>query len=139
MDGLRVLIVEDCYLMASAIEDMLIDAGAVVVGTTKSVASALQILVTQAVDVACLDINLGWENSFPVADDLASRGVPFVFVTSYDATMLPPRHRNQPLVDKMAVVDELVAACQVAARRARPIQPPPGLALADMALPASAQ
>jgi CheY-like chemotaxis protein len=111
LDGVKVLVLEDSYLIAELIEDMLLQAGAIVVGTTKSVAMALNVLATQAVDLACLDIDLGDENSFPVADELASRGIPFVFVTASAAGLLPQRHNNRILVPKMQMTDELVAAC----------------------------
>ncbi len=114
LDGVKILVLEDSYLIAELIEDMLLQAGAIVVGTTKSVALALHVLATQAVDLACLDINLGDENSFPVADELASRGIPFVFVTAYVAGILPQRHRNRILVHKMQMTDELVATCWTA-------------------------
>ena len=111
MDGVRILILEDSCLLAELIKDMLLDAGAIVVATTRSVAGALDILATQGVDLVCLDINLGHETSFPVADELVSRGIPFVFVTVHDAAILPPRHRDQRLVSKMEMSAELVAAC----------------------------
>jgi CheY-like chemotaxis protein len=53
LDGVKVLILEDSYLIAELIEDMLLQAGAIVVGTTKSVAMALNVLATQAVVLAC--------------------------------------------------------------------------------------
>jgi chemotaxis family two-component system sensor kinase Cph1 len=111
LDGVKVLVLEDSYLIAELIEDMLLQAGAIVVGTTKTVALALHVLATQAVDLACLDINLEDENSFPVADELASRGIPFVFVTASTAEILPQRHSNRTFVPKMQMTDELVAAC----------------------------
>jgi AmiR/NasT family two-component response regulator len=54
LDGVKVLVLEDSYLIAELIEDMLLQAGAIVVGTAKSVALALHVLATQAVDLACL-------------------------------------------------------------------------------------
>ena len=111
LDGAKVLVLEDSYLIAELIEDMLLQAGAIVVGTPNSVAMALNVLATQAVDLACLDIDLGDENSFPVADELAFRGIPFVFVTAAAAGLLPQRHSNRILVPKMQMTDELVAAC----------------------------
>jgi len=104
MDGLRVFVLEDSLLMAEAIEDLLSDAGAAVVGTPQSVAAALDLLATQSVDFACLDIDLGKEDSFPVADELLSRRIPFIFVTGSDAEVVPQRHRNQTLVRKMDMV-----------------------------------
>ena len=72
--------------MASALEDMLTEAGAEVVALAPSVAAALKAMEQHTIDIACLDINLGSETSFPLADELALRGIPFVFVTAYDAT-----------------------------------------------------
>ena len=117
MRGLRVLIVEDEPLLAAAYEGMLLEAGAVVVGRTGSVAAALRVVATQTIDVACLDVQLGRENSFPVADALASRAIPFLFVTGRDAGFLPARHRHQPLLKKSSAAACLLSACLAAARR----------------------
>jgi CheY-like chemotaxis protein len=115
MNGVKVLIVEDCYLMASVLEDMLTDAGAEVVALAPSIAAALKAMEQHTVDIACLDINLGSETSFPLADALALRGIPFVFATAYDADLLPPAHRHRPLVSKTRVHLELVSTCRAAA------------------------
>lgn len=117
MDGLRVLVLEDFPPMAEVIADMLADAGAIVVGTTYSVAAALDVLASRSIDLACLDINLGEEDSFPVADALASRRIPFVFVTAHNEGYLPARHRSQPLVRKSELAARLLAACSTAASR----------------------
>ena len=117
MNGLKVLIVEDCYLMASALGDLLANAGAQVVGTANSVASAFRILAVSPVDIACLDINLGKENSFPIADELTARGIPFVFVSAYDSTVLPAAYRERPFVDKVKVSSDLLSTCRTASRQ----------------------
>ena len=115
MKGLKILVVEDCYLMAAALEDVLTEAGADVVALAPSVAVAMNALARHTIDIACLDINLGSETSFPLADVLALRGIPFVFVTAYNADILPPAHRHRPFVDKTEAYLELVRACWAAA------------------------
>lgn len=100
MEGQRVLIVEDCYLMADTLQDILTAAGATVVGAANSVGTALRMIEALQIDMACHDANLGCENSFPLGDKLTFRGIPFVFVTAYDANMLPPIHCARPLVSK---------------------------------------
>jgi len=115
MKGLKILVVEDCYLMAAALEDVLTEAGADVVALAPSVAVAMNALARHTIDIACLDINLGSETSFPLADVLALRGIPFVFVTAYNADILPPAHRHRPFVDKTEAYLELVCACWAAA------------------------
>jgi CheY-like chemotaxis protein len=114
MNGLRVLVVEDSEFLAELIEDRLTDAGAIVVGSVSSVALALDEVRGQSVDLVCLDIMLGSELSFPIADTLSTQGIPFVFVTANDPTIVPERHRQQPLIDKMDLVAELVATCSAA-------------------------
>jgi len=101
------------------ISDMLSDAGAIVVGPAHTVAAALRLLDAQPVELACLDIKLQREDSIPVADELASRHLPFIFVSSYDASVLPDRHRHRLLVDKMDLVDRLIEACCTALRMDR--------------------
>jgi len=119
MDGVRVLLVEDAELIGELIHDMFRDAGAAVVAQTQSVPETLSILQIQPVDVVCLDILLGPQPSFAVADVLAERGIPFVFVTACDRAIVPERHRHQLLVDKDDIPSLLVPACRAAMARAR--------------------
>jgi CheY-like chemotaxis protein len=119
MKGVRVLLVEDAELIGELIHDMFSDAGAAVVAQTQSVSATLRILRTQPFDVVCLDILLGNEPSFPVADLLAEQGIPFVFVTACDSDIVPERHRNQLLVNKDDIPYLLVPACRAAIARAR--------------------
>jgi CheY-like chemotaxis protein len=111
INGLRVLVVEDSAFLAELIEDMLTEAGAIVVGWASSVDAALNELRGRSVDLVCLDIMLGPELSFAVADALTAQRIPFVFVTACDAKIVPERHRRQPLIDKMDLVARLVATC----------------------------
>jgi CheY-like chemotaxis protein len=115
MKGKKVLIVEDSYLLALTLEDMLTEAGAEVVGIAPSVAIALKAMEDHTIDIACLDINLGSETSFPIADALALRGIPFVFVSACEADVVPPAHRYRPFVSKIEAHLELLSACHAAA------------------------
>jgi CheY-like chemotaxis protein len=114
INGLRVLVVEDSAVLAELIEDMLTDAGAVVVGSASSVDAAFDELRRQSVDLVCLDIMLGAELSFTIADALTMQHIPFVFVTACNPAIVPDRHRRQPLIDKMDLVARLVATCSAA-------------------------
>ncbi len=91
--GKRVLVVEDELLVAMLVEDMLADAGCVVVGPFPTVAEAVAAARTETVDVALLDVNVAGEQVFPVAHELEKRGVPFLFVTGYGQAALP---RDRP-------------------------------------------
>jgi CheY-like chemotaxis protein len=118
MNGVRVLLVEDAELIGELIHDMFRDAGATVVAQTQSVSATLRTLRALPVDVVCLDIVLGAERSFAVADLLAEQGIPFVFVTACDFGIVPERHRNQLFVDKEDIPYLLVPACRAVMARA---------------------
>ncbi|MBR0664751.1 response regulator [Roseomonas hellenica] len=100
MDGLSVLIVEDDWLVADAIERQVDEIGGWVVGPVASVAEAMLALSRAMPDLALLDINLGRETSYAIADALAARGTPFIFVTAYDRSILPDRFAKRPLLSK---------------------------------------
>ncbi|WSH64048.1 HWE histidine kinase domain-containing protein [Rhizobium ruizarguesonis] len=82
LSGLNVLLVENNLIIAMDGEDILRRLGADV-ATAPSVAEAMEILAGQSFDLALLDVNLGDETSFGIADRLAADGVPFVFATGY--------------------------------------------------------
>jgi CheY-like chemotaxis protein len=88
-EGRRVLIVEDEYVIAMEIAGILEDCGAEIVGPAGSVSLAIQLIAQEApIDAAVLDVNLGRERVFPVAETLNLRNIPFVFATGYDASLL---------------------------------------------------
>jgi CheY-like chemotaxis protein len=82
-DGLRVLLVEDEIMVALLLEDMLAEFGHTVVGPVARLDKALEMARKEAFDLAFLDVNLNGEQVYPVAEALAARGIPFVFVTGY--------------------------------------------------------
>ena len=100
--GRRLLVVEDEYLIAAALERALEDRGAEVVGPAGSVEGALRLVESEGdrLDGAVLDINLRDERVYPVADALAARGVPFVFLTGYDAQVIPDTYAGVPRSEK---------------------------------------
>ena len=93
--GLRVFVVEDEALVAMMLEDMLADFGCIVMGVAGTVAQALERATTSnMIDAAILDVNLGGEKIYPVADVLARREVPFMFSTGYGPGDLHERYPN---------------------------------------------
>lgn len=112
--GLRVLLVEDESLVAMLIETILEDAGCAVVGPAGRVAEGLALLAEREVDAALLDVNVGGEEVFAVAEALAGRGIPFAFSSGYGAAGLPPEWSDRPVVakpfDEAGVLGALAAA-----------------------------
>jgi two-component SAPR family response regulator len=99
-DRPRVLLVEDEALVGIMIQEYLTESGFQVVGPVCSVSDALEAVKDGQFDAAILDINLGDGMVYQVADILAGRQVPFVFVTGYDADSVDSRFREVPILQK---------------------------------------
>ena len=97
--GNRLLLVEDEALVAMALKDMLTELGFEVVGAFNKVTEALAV-VTNHVNAAVLDVNLGGELIYPVADSLVAKGVPFVFITGYGAEAIDGRFASYRVLQK---------------------------------------
>jgi CheY-like chemotaxis protein len=99
---LRVLVVEDDYVIALDLARALDELGAQVVGPVSSAEEAVQLVREHdpQIDAAILDINLGSHLVYPVADALRERAVPFVFATGYEAWSIPPAYGAVPRCSK---------------------------------------
>ncbi|MFN4271357.1 MAG: response regulator [Aliihoeflea sp.] len=96
----RVLIVEDEVLLAMHLEDLLNDLGHEVVGQATRIDLAMELARQGVIDFAILDINVAGAKSFPVADILLQRGIPFAFATGYGAEGLMDGYRDCPALQK---------------------------------------
>ena len=97
----RVLLVEDEYMIAQDMAYELEELGTEVLGPVASVAAALRLVDAEdTIDRAFLDINLGGERVYRVADLLLARGTPIVFTTGYDDSVIPPRYADVPRYGK---------------------------------------
>lgn len=112
MSGPRnILIVEDEPLIAMMLEDFLETLDRGVAGTADSVATALKLVEAGGIDAAIMDINLrGGETSWPVADALAARGIPFVLATGGAGDMIAEAHRDRPILYKPFTMDSVEKA-----------------------------
>ncbi len=100
LDGLRVLIVEDETLISMLMEVYLEQLGCSVVGSASRLDEAVEMAGRLEMDAAVLDVNLAGKMSYPVAEVLRARGVPFVFATGYGLGGLPDRMHGVPVVPK---------------------------------------
>lgn len=100
--GRRLLVVEDEYLIAADLVASLKALGFEIVGPAGSVAEAITLLqaIGHELDGAVLDINLGDERAYPIADHLRARGIPFVFTTGYDISVIPDLYADVPRCEK---------------------------------------
>ena len=100
MAARRVMIVEDEALVALVLADQLADLGFSVIGPCSSIAEATAAAAEHELDAAILDVNLGGELVYPVADLLSSRGIPFVFVTGYGQESIDRRFAHTIVLEK---------------------------------------
>ena len=105
--GSRVMVVEDEALVAMALRDSLDQLGFSVLGPFSRISEAMVALRNNRIDAAVLDVNLGGELIYPLADVLAADRVPFVFITGYGAEEIEPRYARIPVLQKPIEVDAL--------------------------------
>lgn len=107
LQGLRVLVVEDEALVAMLVEDMLSDFGCEVIGPAGSIRQALDAIASDPPDAAILDVNLGGEPVYPVADALRRCHAPFVLATGYGEMGVAEGYRDAPVLQKPFEESEL--------------------------------
>lgn len=112
LEDLRILVVEDEFLVSIALEEDLREAGATVIGPFNDLISGLDGADREQFDLAVLDVNLNGIMIYPLADELLSRGVPFLFLSGYTAANMPSRFVGQRRVakpyDSMRLIDEIL-------------------------------
>ena len=104
--SLRILVVEDDYLLASKLARDIIAAGDVVVGPFTDVHEAISRV--GLVQAAILGVNVGGEATFDVADSLLRNEVPFVFLTRCDTKVIPKRFQRQRIYAKPNRVGQIL-------------------------------
>lgn len=123
--GARVLLVEDDALIAAETAERIEDAGHVVAATASNLQEAKAAAADMDVDAVVLDLNLGGALSFPVADILLARGIPFVFVTGYQPEgLIPERFNTAPVVIKPLSPGDLEGALAEALSTTAPDENP---------------
>ena len=95
-----VLVVEDEAMIAMLLEDMLDELGCGVVGPAFRVAEAIELAGSAEIDGAVLDVNLGGEKVYEVADALRRRNVPFAFASGYGEAGLRAADAGRPVLEK---------------------------------------
>lgn len=111
LGGRRYLIVEDEYLIASSVISALEAAGARVFGPVSDIERALEVVGVSglAIDGAVLDVNLHGEMVYPAAAVLTEQNVPFIFVTGYEGSSIPPQFAHAPCLTKPCDHDQLIS------------------------------
>jgi DNA-binding response OmpR family regulator len=98
--GLKLLIAEDNYLIASVIEQILVAAGCIVSEPIPQLVQAQDEARHGDYDAAVLDINLNGERIYPVGDILSHRNIPCLFLSGYGAQVRPINFSKVPMLGK---------------------------------------
>lgn len=115
LDGSTILILEDEPIIGLALEDMLVREGAAVLHASR-IEEAEELISSETVDSAVLDVNVHGALSYSVAELLAQRAIPFIFATGYGDRSHPPEFGSVPTVAKPYSASDIRAALQ----RSRP-------------------
>ena len=107
LSGRRVLVVEDEVAISMLLEDMLMELGAEVVGPASRIAGALDLVAGETLDLAILDVNVGGQPIYPVAEALDAKGVRYLFSTGYGSNGLEEAYRGKLVLQKPFTEKEL--------------------------------
>jgi DNA-binding NtrC family response regulator len=104
-----ILVADDDALLSMLVCDWLNEAGCDIVGPAASVASALRLVETEGhrLDGALIDLQLTDGDSYPLADVLTRRGIPYAFVTGHGVGGLAPAYRQALTLSKPFMIEEL--------------------------------
>jgi CheY-like chemotaxis protein len=100
LEGVRVLVVEDEMIVAWLVEDMLSQCGCTIVGPVGDLPHAFDTIANNVIDIALVDINLNGIESYPIADRLLEKHIPFIFTTGYEKDHINTRYRACPMLQK---------------------------------------
>ncbi len=107
----RILIVEDDVLIGMMLVDMFDALGLPEPAQATTNEEALAFIASEPLAGALVDINLGDEKGWPVADALAEHGIPFAF-TSGGGDVIPPSHAHRKLITKPFRISDVEAALE---------------------------
>jgi DNA-binding response OmpR family regulator len=126
LNGKRIVVVEDDFVLATDICRTLRDLGATVLGPAPTPFYAMHLIGRKKIDAAVLDVRLHGTTVFEVADMLQDQGVPIIFATATDRQSMPGRFQGSPLLEKPFDRKKLISEIQAMTRRpvARPVMPP---------------
>ena len=100
LTGANILVIEDETLITMLLEDILDELGCKVSGSAATLRQAQDLASTSNANAAILDVNLGGDPVFPVAEQLVARNIPIVFASGYGASGLPDKWQGYPTLPK---------------------------------------
>lgn len=105
--SLSILLVEDEPLIAMMMEDIVDALGHRVAGSADTIPAALALVEEGGFDLAILDVRISDGASWPIADALADRAIPYMLATGGHVEPPPVRHADAPVLNKPFTLDGL--------------------------------
>ena len=105
LGGKRILIVEDSPVVGPFTADLLEELGCIVVGPAPNMAAARQLIESEKIDAALMDVHIRGERVFPLCKALAAKGVPFVLTSGYADWNMPEKWQDRPRLQKPYTLD----------------------------------
>ena len=121
--GMSIFLVEDEALIRMMLVEMLEDLGHRVVAEAGSVRQAEPLARSSVFDLAIFDINIGGFNISPIAEIVAARGLPFVFVSGYGPEGTPVLFKDKPVLRKPFLIEHFADMIDAAVNEAKPVRP----------------
>ena len=118
--GKSILVVEDEFIIGMMLCQELGRAGAVTIGPLSSVADAVKAIEVRVFDLVILDAKLGAGSGADLVAGLKERRIPYVVVSGYERTGLPPALKGAPFVAKPVSMPLLLEAIGTMTKRAPP-------------------
>lgn len=112
LGGAQVLVVEDEFYLAAELKERIEDAKGSVLGPCSHEAAVAREMDRAVPDCAMVDINLGFGPSFKTAETLHARGIPFVFLTGYDAPPVPTQLKHIEQFKKPVEMERVLSAVE---------------------------
>ncbi|WP_441235779.1 response regulator [Bradyrhizobium sp. 930_D9_N1_4] len=109
---LSILLVEDEAMIRMMVADMVETLGHEIAAEAGHIDQAMELARSAAYDFAILDMNLNGAMSFPVADTIAARQIPFIFASGYDSARNANQHQQQLVLQKPFTIDGLESAIE---------------------------
>jgi CheY-like chemotaxis protein len=107
-----VFLLEDEALIRMMIAEMLEELGHRIVAQTSTLQEGQALAETATFDLALLDVNVAGDSIAPVAEIIARRGLPVLFVTGYAQSAIPEQFKDRPVLQKPFVLLKLKDAIE---------------------------
>lgn len=107
--GRRVLVVEDEFLIAQMVGDMLVELDCVCVGPIMTLEAGVSAAASVHCDAAIINLIIQGEMAYAVVEELAARNIPFCFASGTSPDGVHEKWRQRPFIRKPYLLDEVRA------------------------------